>query len=332
MSFKNFFSHYLRGWIPEEPKMPKNRRKKFRMPLVTFIATTTAVSLGFSVFIFIQPLAAAPPPLSVQSKPNSSYVEFVGRLQENNTFIIVLTNGTRIHSENLKLTFLITEKSADECDVQVAVEFDGFCNSVSVEGNIVDGTLVIDSTRSLFLINSNMTKNQNFALTETDDWTLNAYASSRTGHPSTAVDPYGVTALMVWSSQSHPSGLPMHLILGYDPNTGILLYSGYSLSDVLLKKLGIDLLLGGSLQLVSYSENLNLEFYNWDLFWAKVDLSVFFTYFGMALLVTLSVIVVVSVIIRKIRKRRQLRALNTPNLPANTTQNCCKRKVGDCHY
>lgn len=314
MNIHNFVDS-IRGWIPEDPKMPK----RFRMPMVTFLATTGAISLIFSFFMYLQPIAAIAPPLSIQTEPNSSYIELVGILEKNHTFVMVLTNGTHTTSDNLKLTFLVTQTSPDKCDVQFTFDCDRFCESVSVEGDIVNGNLVIDSRPSIFLINSNVTKNRAVKLTENGDWTLNAYLNEKTGHPSTATDPYGVTALMASSHKFHSTGVPMTLILGYEPNSGILLYSGYSICDILLEKVGVDLLLGGSLELASYSDNLNLEFFNWELFWIRMDTIVFCTYVGLVLLVVAPTVFVVFKIRKKLQKRRHMSAGADSKLFVNKT-------------
>ena len=308
MNFKTFFEHRIQGWLPEEPKMPKNKFKAIRMQNVAIIMGVTAVFSLLSPFFWsISPLAAAPLSMVIENVPNSSYVEFKGILEEDNIFIINLNNGTCVKSENLMLSFLITETSGNKCTVNITFECDCFSSEAIVNGSIVDGNLVVDSTRSLFLINPNVTKNQNIMLTETDDWNLTAYVRSETLHPSTAIEPYAVSALIFSSFQSHPSAKPIQMFwLGYDPNSGILIYSGYSLSDVLLEKVGINLLYGGSLELLSYSKKLNLEFYNFDIFWTQLNIKVFCFYSGFALLVATSVIVAAYVIIRKIRKRRQL--------------------------
>jgi hypothetical protein len=328
VSLKTVFGRSIRGWLPEEPKMPKSKLERILQPIAVLVAATTVVSLFSSIFMVSQPIAALSTPLVVRSTPGSSLVEFEGVLQQNNTFIMVLTNGTHITSKSLTMTFSVTEKGGNECTAHLAVECDGFSNETSVDGSIVDGNLVIDSTRSIFLINPNhdLSGTRRIVLTETDDWRLTATVDTRTGKPSTAVEPYGVTALMVSAHNLlTEEGWPMCLILGYDPASGMLVYSGYSLSDVLLKKVGIELLLGGSLELVSYSDDLNLEFFNWDLFWAKLNTRVFLFYLHLSLLVVLAVVVVVLFVIRKIRKRRRVGALNVPELHDNSTQNCDKR-------
>jgi len=326
MSFKNFFERSIRGWLPEEPKMPKSKLKRIRTPIATLLVATTVFSLFSSVFMFNQPAVLLPPPLIAQSTPNSSYVEFKGILQQNNSFILILTNGTHISSKNLTMTFSITEKSRNECTAHITIECDGFSNEASVEGSIVDGNLVIDSTRSIFLINPNVTRKQKIVLTETDDWKLTATVDTRTGKTSTAIDPYRVTALMVSSSMSRTeTGWPINVHLGYDPTTGILVYSGYSLSDVLLKEIGIELLLGGGLKLVSYSENLNLEVVNLPPPGSMSSVRFVLFILLVSLPVILPVAAVVVYIIRKKRKRTQVAALNILELHDNTTQNCDKR-------
>lgn len=328
MSSESFFEQLIRGWLPAEPKMPKSKLERALQPIAVLVAATTVVSLFSSIFMVSQPIAAVSAPLVVQSIPNSSLVKFEGVLQQNNSFIMVLTNGTHITSKNLAMTFSVTERGRNECTVHLAVECDGFSNETSVDGRIVDGNLVIDSTRSIFLINPNhnLSRTKRIVLTETDAWSLTANVDTRTGKPSTAVEPYGVTALMVSAPQTMTEeGWPMCLILGYDPTSGMLVYSGYSLSDVLLKKLGIELLLGGSLGLVSYSDGLNLEFFNRDLFWARLNTKVFLFYLHLSLLVVLAVVAVVLFVTRKIRKRRQLGALDIPELHDNSTQNCDRK-------
>jgi len=322
------FVDYVRGWLPEEPKMPKSKLERILQPIAVLVAATTLVSLFSSIFTVSQPIAALSTPLVVRSTPGLSLVEFEGVLQQNNTFIMVLTNGTHITSKNLTMTFSVTERGGNECTAHLAVECDNFSSEASVDGRIVDGNLVIDSTRSIFLINPNhnLSRTKRIVLTETDDWRLTATVNTLSGKPSTAVEPYGVTALMVSAHNLlTEEGWPMSLILGYDPTSGMLVYSGYSLSDVLLKKVGIELLLGGSLGLVSYSDDLNLEFFNRDLFWAKLNAKFFLFDLHLSLLAVLAIVAIVLFVIRKRRKRRQLGALNILELYDDSTQNCGKR-------
>ncbi|MCW4015529.1 MAG: hypothetical protein NWF06_04095 [Candidatus Bathyarchaeota archaeon] len=306
MSFKNFFEQSIRGWLPAEPKIPKTKFKKLPTPVVGFLVASLAVALFSSVVLLMNPLTPLSVPSIAKSTPNSSYVELKGVLQQNNSFIMVLTDGSHISSKNLSLTYWITEKSGNECTIKIALECDKFTKEATIDGSIVDGNLVVDSTRSVFLINPNVTKNQYIMLTETQDWQLTANVQSTAGHPSIALEPYGVTAVMVSSHLTRTQeGWPLSVILGYDPDTGMLVYSGYSLNDVLLKKLGIVLLLGGSLELSSYSDNLNLEFFNWDIFWARVNMTTIWFFVQLVLVVATAVITVALFISRKIREKRQ---------------------------
>jgi len=325
MSFKNFFARSIRGWLPEEPKMPKSKLKQLRTPIAVLVAATTVVSLLSSFVLFsTQSAVLAPPPMIIQATPNSSYVELGGVSDQNSSFILVLADGNYISSENLTLTFSLTEKGGDKCTARLTVECDGFSNDTSVDGRIVDGNLVIDSRKSLFFIKPDVTQ-KHIVLIETDDWKLPGIVRSKTAKPSTAIDPYRVTAVWISSSATRAEkGWPVSMGLGYDPDTGILIYSMYSLSDVLLEKLGIDLLLGGSLELVSYLDNLNLEVVNSPLpTYFNLGFILFFVLVSSLVIVP---VVVVMRVIRKRRKRTQAGAHNILKLRDNTTRNC---EVGD---
>ncbi len=322
MSFRNFFQLFFRGWVPEEPKMPKHMFRRIRIPTYALVLSTTAVFTLFSPFVlYISPLVAPPVSMVVDSAPNSTYVKFHGILQDDNCFIILLNNGTQVTTDILTLSLVITETSEDTCVVNVAFESDCFSSEAVVDGRMLDGYLIVDSTRSVFLVNPNMTKGSRIQMFEQGDYVITSYFGNETSHPSTAVEPYGVTAVMIHASQSHPFGFNAPAIFGYDPNTGTLIYSGYWMGDVLLEKVGIDFLYGGSLKLFSYSDNLNLEFFNSDIFWNQLNIRVLCFTSGLVLLVAESVIVVVYLLVRKIRKRRELRTLDTPNLHVNGKQN-----------
>jgi len=324
MSFKNLFAHSIRGWLPEEPKMPKSKLKQYRTPIAVLVVATTIVSLFSSSFFFsTQTAALVPPLLVVQATPNSSYVELGGVSDESSSFILVLADGNHICSENLTLKFSLTETGGDTCTAWLSVEGDGFSNEASVDGRIVDSNLVIDSRRSLFLINPDLTQ-KHIVLTETDEWELPAIVRSKAAKFSTSVDPYRVTAVWISSSAIRTEkGWPLAVGLGYDPDTGILVYSMYSLSDVLLEKLGIGLLLGGSLELVSYSDNLNLDVVNVPLP-QYFNLGFFLTLGFVSSIVILSIVIVVRVI-RKKRKRTQTGASNVPESRDGSKQNCDRK-------
>jgi len=129
---------------------------------------------------------------------------------------------------------------------------------------------------------------------------------------------------MVSSSQLTESGWPMNLILGYDASTGILVYSGYSLSDVLLKAMGIELLLGGSLELVSYSENLKLELAEFPPPGQMFNVGFILFILGLSSPVVLIATVVVYRIHEK-RKRTHVDPLTVQELRDDSMRNCGKR-------
>ncbi len=259
MSLKNLFARSIRGWLPEEPKMPKSKLRKTLPPIAVLVAATTIVSLfSSSFFVSNQTAALVASPLAVSSAVNTSFVELGAALGPDD-FILVLSDGNHICSDTLKLTFFLDEGSGGKCTVRLAVECDEFSKETSVEGCIVNGNLVIDSKRSLFLINPDVTPG-NIMLTETDGWQLGARVYSKERKLSTAIDSYKVNSVYISSDTCRTEkGWPLKVDLGYDHNTGLLVYSGYSLSDVLLDKLGIDLLFGGPLKLTSFSKHFHID-------------------------------------------------------------------------
>lgn len=320
MNAANFLAQLIRGWIPEEPKMPKKKLKQLRTPLAVLAVASTVFSLfSYSLFLSPQTAALVPPPLVVPSAPNSSYVELTGVAGEESSLIMVLLDdGHQLFSENLTVALSITEKGGDACTAWIAVESDSFSKEVSVDGTIVDGNLVIDSRKSLFMVNPNLSGGE-VVLTETDDWKLYACVGDTERRFSTAVEPYIVTAVGVSASASRTEkGWPLSLQAGYDPNTGILIYSSFSISDVLLEKLGIDLLIG-RLELASYSENLNLEVANRP---QPSLLSRFGSVLAVLLVFAPVTVPLVGYLLYRRRKRTQLDASNISEWYDDSTQNC----------
>jgi hypothetical protein len=64
-----------------------------------------------------------------------------------------------------------------------------------------------------------------------------------------------VTAYHTTDSDS----MTMPLTLGFDPETGVLTEAAGQLTDVLLDEMDIYFILGGTFELISYSENLNFD-------------------------------------------------------------------------
>ena len=267
MSFKRFLQQFFWGWVPEEPKLPKRRFVSFRVPVVTFIAVTSVVSLFSLAFVFVNATFLFPPPPVIESAPNSSYVKLSGVYNNNynNIYYLVLTNGTKINSENLTLSYTITKQTSEKCTVNIALECDTFSNQTTVDGTIEDGNLVIDSMRSLFLINPNLTKNQKIVLAETPDGKRTGTVISSKSRASTTADRnYVKPTIAVLSEDPEGSGPFYYMFSDYSQNTGALVALGGRVSDVLLKKLGIDVIINGNLYLNTYSENLDIDIINYD--------------------------------------------------------------------
>ena len=155
------------------------------------------------------------------------------------------------------------------------------------------------------MINPNRTKSESFVLTENGDWSLRGYIRGTTRAFSTADESCGVTALVVnVVTRQTDKGWPFCGSLGYEKETGMLIYAGYSICDVLLEKIGINHILGDTLGLSAYSDNLDLEFSDVSIMWERMYVSVFWFYFELGSLVVFSITVVVLVIVHKRRKHR----------------------------
>lgn len=301
MSFKNFYQHFIQGWVPEEPKMPKRSLSSFRTPVVTFIAAITVLSLFSSVFVFVNIAFLSPlPPMVIESSPNSTYIELGGVSRYNNTYLLTLTNGTRIQSKNLTLSLLITQ-SPEKCTVDLALDCGTFSNQATVVGKIVDGNLVIGSTPSLFLINPDLTKNQE-VLAGTPEWNLNATVQGLNSQLSTAADRYLVKSISVSNMHVQTGfGSQSPVFLGYSQNSGALVYSGGVLRDVILKNLGIDGICGENLRVIAYSENLDLEVTHIS------SISNYFNFGFLLFLAAVSTVIVLSIkfVVGLVRKKRK---------------------------
>jgi hypothetical protein len=314
MNVKKSWENQIRGWLPEEPKMPKSKLRRALPPIAILLTATVTFSLFTSAFMFNQ---LTPPPVvpkGTQTVPAHANVALEGNLQqpENSSFVWVFTNGSSMTSKNLSLNFSLTAKSENKYIVHIAVEGGNFFNETSVVGLISDGRLMVNSIPSIFLTKTELLEEGNkVLLTEIGDWNLTGNVDVIKGKPSTVIEGQRIEAIMVSSHQVTESGLPLELLLGYDASTGILVYSGYSLSDVLLKAIGIELVLGGSLELVSYSENLNLELIN-----GPPPGQLFTIGFISFLLLLFSPIIalITSVAMYRVRKKSKRPQIRTPNV------------------
>jgi hypothetical protein len=231
----------------------------------------------------------------------------------------------------LTLSLSFNEKKENEYAVHIAVEGGCFFNEKTVDGYVSDGRLIVNSVPSVFLTKTEqLEKGNRVLLSETADWKLNGNVDTTTAKLSTAIDDNRVAGIMVSSSQLTESGWPMQLMLGYDPSTGILVYSGWSLSDVLLKEIGIELILGGSLELASYSENLQLQLASFSPPSQMFNAGFILFLFGLSSFAA----VVATVLVYIVHERMKIThadPLTAGKLHDASIRNC-DRKVGDLNY
>ncbi|MCW4024794.1 MAG: hypothetical protein NWF01_07150 [Candidatus Bathyarchaeota archaeon] len=191
----------------------------------------------------------------------SSYSVELESITENGDDIGILsfTNGSFSSFKNLKLILLISE-IANNCTINFTIQGDSFSKETTAEGYFTGNRLLVDSVPSIFVISPDFfSKDRDILLTETNEWQLVGNIISRTAKPLTAIDGQYIKTIMVESFHVINGTSQMPSMLGFDPKTGILVYAGASLSDVILKEMGIDYIRGGIFRLTAYSKNLNFE-------------------------------------------------------------------------
>ena len=151
-------------------------------------------------------------------------------------------------------------KSENEYNILFAVDSGVFFNETLLDGYIsTDGRLMINSNPSVFVISPDLLIDGNIILLEdTSDWQLVGEVKGR-GKPSTIIEGQGVEAIMLHCNHIINSTERMPLILGFDPNTGILVSAALAFTDILFKEIGIDFIFGGAFLLASYSNNLDFR-------------------------------------------------------------------------
>ncbi|MEM2081124.1 MAG: hypothetical protein QW744_02500 [Candidatus Bathyarchaeia archaeon] len=193
--------------------------------------------------------------------PASFYVQFQGELQsEKATFILQFYNGTILTSKNMRLTFSMNQTGKEQYSIHIALDFGSFSNETTTNAVISDGRLIVDSVPSIFVVNPDLLIDGNtIQLYQTAKRTLEGTVV-RTGLPPTAIGDYRVTSKMVTAYyKTDSNSMAMPLTLGFDPKTGVLTEAAGQLTDILLDKMGIDFILGGTFELISYSEKLNFD-------------------------------------------------------------------------
>lgn len=247
----------------------------YSLPVKRLFMGCLISSLFFSLFLVSVPVAVH---CSSVELPASFYIQLQGQLQnENDTFLLVFSDGNAFTSKNMSLTFSVDRTSADKYFVHLSVNFGSFFNETTGNATISNGRLIIDSIPSIFFVSpALLTDGAVIQLYQTESRTLEG-AVRKTGQPPTAIGDYRVTSKMVSAYlQSNSSGTPGgHLYMGFDPKTGVITMAAGQLSDILLDKMSIDFIQGGTFELISFSENLgfNLVIKSQSLIWGIVIIS-----------------------------------------------------------
>ena len=155
--------------------------------------------------------------------------------------------------------------------ISISIVFGSFFNKSTTAATIENGRLMIDSIPSIFVISPDLlVDGDTIQLYQSANRTLEGTVA-RTGFPPTAIGDYRITSKMVTAYHKTDSGkMAMPLTLGFDLKTGIITEAAGQLTDILLDKMSIDFILGGTFELISYSQNLPFElvgqFPTWVIF------------------------------------------------------------------
>lgn len=221
--------------------------------------------------------------------PTSFYVQLKGQLQnEDDVFLLAFSDGNAITSKNMSLTFSMDQTSEDQYLVTLSVNFGTFFNETTENATISNGRLIIDSISSIFFISPDLLIDGDFIqLYQTERRTLEGTVW-KTGKPLTAIGDYKVISKVISADVQANSSLTPggHILIGFDPKTGIINMVAGQLTDVLLDKMSIDFIQGGTFDLISYSENLDFELISDQLLiWTIVIISGIIVFCGFAVLV-----------------------------------------------
>jgi hypothetical protein len=173
----------------------------------------------------------------------------------------MFSNGNLMTSKNMSLTFSVDQTNGDQHLAKLSVNFGAFFNETTGNATISNGRLMIDSIPSIFFVSpALLTDGDDIQLYQTESRTLEGTVR-KTGLPPTAIGDYRVTSKMVsanlqTNSSESPGG---YLSIGFDPETGVITAAAGQLTDILLDKMSIDFILGGTFELISYSENLGFD-------------------------------------------------------------------------
>jgi hypothetical protein len=222
------------------------------------------------------PLVFSAPALCVtnNSFPSTFYVTFQGHRSSSEpnpdgttpTIWVRLLNGTDCHPETVSFTFSMEESPEGEYTVKFMLTFNGFYDEVSLPATVSDGRVYIDSTPTIFVVDSaSLTDGNTIQLFQTENLTLSGDVFMD-GQPTTLINDSRVASKVVRAyyqqTDSSELQLPGPLLLGsthlfFDPKNGVMTHAPSKFSDVLLNKIGVMCIVDGIFDLVDYSENLD---------------------------------------------------------------------------
>lgn len=195
---------------------------------------------------------------TITNFPSSFFIEFEGVLnEEDHVFLVVFTNGSSLAQKNLTMNFSMHKIKDNNFIIGLVIETEDFVKQLKTDGYISNGQLQVNSIPSLFMLEQNL-------LEEGDHLFLAEIMAgkifgnvSRIGTPSTAIDNHRIEARVILTYHEIDSDVTRPLTRGFDPETGLLVYAGGALSDVLLEEMGIKYIYGGLFNLKTYSDDLD---------------------------------------------------------------------------
>ena len=214
----------------------------------------------YFIFPFFFVILMSPTYYGSASLPQSFFINLTLEKSTDN-IIIWFSNGSYSQVKIINLLFnasLIKEK---KWEINFSVKTDNFYNSTKATATMVDGQFVINSVPSIFKISPRLLgQNCSIILTETSKFKLVGNVTSGSSLSPTGIDGNYVKDIVVQSFHVNNMGSEtLPLVLGYDQDTGLLVYAGLTLSDVLLELVGIEYVVGNQFLLKSFSKNMSFE-------------------------------------------------------------------------
>ena len=218
------------------------------------------------IFPFFFAILMSPTCHGSASLPESFFINLNLEKSTDNV-IIWFSNGSYSQEKNINFLFNASLIKEEKWEINFSVKTDNFYNSTKATATMVDGQLVINSVPSIFKISPGLLgQNGSILLTETSKFKLVGNVTARSSLSPTGIDGNYVKDTVVQSFHVNNMGSEtLPLVLGYDQDTGIIVYAGLTLSDVLLELVGIEYVVGNPFLLKSFSKNLSFEFLNLNI-------------------------------------------------------------------